>query len=283
MGAEEHYGPLESLCRILRPGPPRISALLNILVGADEYNDFVDLVREFLPGQVEDILGAGGDIDMVEAFCRVFGEHYFPLEVIEQGVFWGEEEEPFSFISCFIPITVHGLEEDDYHYLPERNLGFLIGTLLVNFEAEIYWEGEGVRATIMETVERDVPKELLKRLPPQGYSLAFLKANVPARHVGLVRIAEYLCHDTDCIFLDATYEDLACELPTWDREAVDFLTAEWAKFARINDEIGSFMTWIEGSPEGRLKELVNYLERRAHGRGAKSKLGAASGTGDTAR
>ena len=270
MESEETHGPLETLSRILRRGPSRLSALLDIMGGAEDYTVFVGLVREFLPDREDDILSAGDHEDVIQAFARDFGERYFPLEEIVL-------DESFAEVINFIPVSFRGFDLDDYHFLPDWRTGFLLGALLVDFEGELGLDGEGIRVTIMEVVEGAVPREILERIPSRGYSLDFLRRELPTSLVGLVRIAEYLCHDTGCIFLDATNEELWCDPPCWERETVDFLTEQWPMAERIDNEMAEFMEWIEERPEARFGKVIRFLERRANGRRARIALGAAPG------
>ena len=274
------HGPLEALCGLLDRGPPLLSALMMCFGEAQDYAEFVQLVREYLPDLENDVLGAGGPEGMVMAFARLFGERYFPL-----ADHWLEidEEEGFAGITSFIPVAFNGLSEDDYHFLTDRRAGFLLAALLVDFEREMCLEGEGIRITVMEAVEGTVSRELLERLPGQGYPLGFLRQEVPAGLAGLVRIAEYLCHDTGCCFLDCSSEDVLYDPPMWDRETVEYLTGQWEMHETIDGEVRAFMEWIEESPEDRFRELVRFLERRASGRRARIDLGAAPGPGGATR
>ena len=279
MGTEDTRGPLEELVRILRRGIPRLSVLMERLGGAEDYGTFVGLVREYLPDVEEEILSAGSPDDVVQAFATAFGERYFPIDEA-YGLFEGEE---FEAVINFMPVAFHGIDLDGYHYLVEWRAGFLLGAVLVDFETELCLDGEGIRTTVMETLERTVSREVLERLPAQGYSLEFLRLEVPTELVGLVRIAEYLCHDTRCVFFDYTNEDMCGGPPQWNRETVEFLTEQWAVFQVIDAEMADFVEWIEESPEARFGELVRFLERRTNGRRARIALGAAPGNRGAAR
>jgi len=276
MESKETYGPLEALSRVLRRGPPCLSALLDMMGGVEDYTVFVSLVREFLPDREDDILSAGSHEDVIQAFATAFGERYFPLDDI---VF----DEGFAGVIGFIPVVFRGFNLDDYHFLPDWRSGFLLGTLLVDFEEELGLDGEGIRVTVMEVVEGIVSRELLERVPSSGYSLDFLRREVPTSLVGLVRIAEYLCHDTGCVFLDATNEELCYDPPCWERGTVDYLTEQWPMAERIDSEMVEFMEWIEERPEARFGELVRFLERRVNGRRARIALGAAPGNRGASR
>ena len=271
MGTEAAHGPLEELRKLLDRGPPRLSALLSCFGEAEGYTQFVCLVREFLPDREHEILNAGDQEEMVLAFVGAFEERYFPLDGMGMG-FAGEE---FDSLLYYIPVGLHGLDEDDYHFMTDWKPSHILGALLVDFEGEMAMCGQGIRTTLMEVVEGTFSREALERLPVRGYSLDFLRAETPPELVGLVRIAEYVCHSTGCFFMDATYEDLCGDLPNWDREVVEFFVEHWAINQRIDVEINKFEEWIEESPEARFRELVRFLERRASGRRARIHMGAA--------
>jgi phosphoenolpyruvate carboxylase len=77
---------------------------------------------------------------------------------------------------------------------------------------------------------------------------------------GLLDQARFLCHDTGSYFLDATMEDLYQDMPDWSRQTVEELREHWCRAQAANDRFGQFLDWLEGDPEGRLAEVVDFLE-----------------------
>ncbi|MEK7848623.1 MAG: hypothetical protein AAB270_06840 [Chloroflexota bacterium] len=255
MRAGQARGPLTGLVQLLRQArPPRLSLLVEWLEGARAFEDFKRLVREFLPDQEQEILGAGGPYDMVAAFVPTFGERYFPLADGVSG------DWTFSDLLQFIPIEVYGLEFDDYHELPHYRLGFILASLLVDFETEMGLDGEGIRVTAVEAAAKQLPRELLQRIPERGYSLKALAAALGDQYPGLLYHARHLCHETGNGFLDVTQEGLWPEPPEWSRELVEELTEEWEEARKMMDESGRFLQWLEENPEEHFSELLDFLE-----------------------
>jgi hypothetical protein len=238
-------------------GPPRLSALVWEFRDVAVYQDFVHLVREYLPDLEQDILQAGRPAEMVAAFAIPFRERYFPLHSsIEAGM-----AEGFYDLLNYIPIEVYGWAEDDYHSIPELRPGIILGSLLVDFEGHLGWVGEGVRITIVEAAAQLVPVELVQRAV--AYPLNVLRVVLRgSRYAGLLTLAETLCHDTGNPFLDATYEDLWSDPPEWDRRTVENLTADWQTADAALKRMWKLLEWLEASPGPNFTKVLDFLGRR---------------------
>ena len=252
----ETDGPLASLCaRLLRVRPVVFSYLVSRTYEAEEYGSFVNLVTEYLPESHQEIMAEATIHGRVQAFANLFGQRYFPLA----DIFF--EFEEIGELTRFIPVDVYGMDYDDYHYLTDNRLGHILSALLVNFEEPEGLVGEGVRVTLMEAAEKQVHREVLARIPQQGYPLDDLRQRLGRRYKGLLYEAEHLCHESSNDFLNVSDESFYSNPPEWDREMVEYLTKEWKGFLKIDKVIVDFWKWLEAKPAERLSTILNWLER----------------------
>lgn len=70
---------LTDLARLVQVGPPRLSSLLELLVGTEQRQDFLDLVREYMPDLLDEFRrDYSGPVESVNHFIVVFSARYFP-------------------------------------------------------------------------------------------------------------------------------------------------------------------------------------------------------------
>jgi hypothetical protein len=245
---------------------------------AEDYQDFLGLVREYLPDLEAQITGDGSPAGMIAAFAEAFGERYFPLV---QGFEDGSIDD-FSSLLQGIPVALYGWEYEDYHTLPQQGPGMILASLLVDFEGELGWE-EGIGITAMEAAAEHIPQGLLRRVPAQGYPLEFLREALRDRYRGLLGFAEILCAQTGTVFLDTSFQEFYypsgsgswCEIPMWDREAVAELAEQWRAARGLQEEVMSFLDWLEADPAAHFAEVLDFLERRQRGKRRKgAEMGA---------
>ena len=103
--------PLCVLAQRLQAAPPSLGALLSLIAGAEGFEDFRKLVREYLPDCEHDIL-AGQPREQVAAFAQHFRARYFPLHDSQE---WGEVDDdfPYNDVLSQIPIRPSGISWDD--------------------------------------------------------------------------------------------------------------------------------------------------------------------------
>lgn len=259
--AKPHQGPLAALSQFLRQGrPPLLSCLVSEFRDAEDYHEFLRLVREYLPDIEEEITGAGPPAEMMAAFCRAFGERYF---ILMQEFQDGEIEE-FGSLVQGIPVAVEGWDYEDYDELPQCRTGMVLASLLVDLEEELAGlEWEGIRITVMGAAAEHVAPEVLERV--KGYPLSFLEE---AGHQGLLSFAKMLCCQTGTVFWDLNPQEFyyptssgsACQVIDWSREAVTELTEEWERAVQIGEEVDGFLAWLEEDSRVHFARMVRFLE-----------------------
>ena len=91
--------PLEVLRERLRNArPPSISILLSFFQNVETYNDFVKLVREYLPEREKEILEKPTPHEQMACFASHFEDRYLPLHPI----FKDESAKTTIMSSCAI-------------------------------------------------------------------------------------------------------------------------------------------------------------------------------------
>ena len=257
----ERDGPLLYLARkMLSLGPPSLSVLVARLGELEEYEDFISLVREFLPEREGDIFQNSTPASQMAAFASYFEDRYFPIDdMIKIG-----ELESYYELTRAIPTIVRGFSWDDYHEIASSD--WRPGIQLMTYLIESPYQEGDARIALAEACEEHVPVNILLQVPEGGISppeLHRILDDTP--HKALALWGSQLWYDTGNFFLDTDYEMLwsGGELLSWDRETVEELTRQWQQADRIEQEISDLMDWLEGDPTTRFGEILNFiLERR---------------------
>ena len=254
----ERAGPLLVLAGKLRSlGPPALAILIARLEAVEDYEEFVALVREYLPECELEILREHLPSAQMALFTDRFGNRYFPL----MEYMW-EDEEDYSYLARGIPVVVMGVSYDDYHEIASNyRPGLQIMTYLVPY---IYNEGDGGRTVLAEACAVHVPPALIQRVPEGGITAEEAHRLVDDTHYkGLAHWADMLSADTGNPFLDVPEEDLwSMEFPPWDRETVEELTQAWAQAEVIQGEVMRLAEWLEEDPPVRFEELLDFIENK---------------------
>jgi hypothetical protein len=253
-------GTLSVLGQKLRSlGIPWLSVLISRLEEAGEYEDFVALVREFLPEREREILCESTPHMQIATFASYFEDSYFPLDDrFKMGDF-----ESYGDLTRFIPVIPLGLSYDDYEMIAsDWRGGFQLMTYLIE---NPFSEG---RAALAEACEEYVPGRSLERVPEEGFSPAELSRLLDgSQFKALVDWAWVMWHDTGNFFLDADYEELwNTPPPEWGKETVGNLTTQWHQAETTQQGIQELAERLEEDPPARFEELLSFiLQRRGNG------------------
>jgi len=258
----EEYGPLLTLSQnLLSLRPPSLAILLARFANADDYRDFVALVREFLPERENDILGEPRPAEQMARFVSYFQDRYFPLE---EAIFdLLEDSEAYEVFLHHIPLRVMGTGFEEYHEISSE---YRPGLQLLTYLMEDPYEGEeGARAALAEACRQRVPAELLARVPRGGLKFDAVHELLDGTpYEALARWGDILTANTSTCFLDMDYEYLCqCgDLPEWTREWVDDLTQEWQRAEVIWNSTVRLAEWLEEDPPAHFQELLDFIERK---------------------
>ena len=118
---------LTLLAAKLHVGPPVLSELLKSFVNYETLENFLDLVRKFLPEYEQEILGEDGG-QRVYRFCYLFGKKYYPLPSYASHVEVG-------VLVVGLPVELMGMSYSAYHELSMRD-GYLLLLSLVEYPYE---------------------------------------------------------------------------------------------------------------------------------------------------
>ena len=243
--------------RLLEYRIPSLSALKAQLSEAEDYAEFVTMVKTYLPEREKDILHESTPPEQIAKFASYFEDRYFPL----QELFRCGDVEGYGDITSQIPVVIMGFSYDDYHMRNWRP-----GAELLTYLIESPYDGdEEENVSMAEACTEHVSKELVERMGKIRLSLddarEFLKGT---KYEGLLMWGEWICQDTGNLFLDTDEETLGySNLPYWDTPGeVQALTEEWKKAELHNRKTGEFMEWLEGDMPGRVEKLVSFIEEK---------------------
>jgi len=114
---------LSTLAKKMRIGPPMLEELLKAFTNIDEIQEFVRIVKDFLPEHEKDILGEPR-YGRVYKFCYLFGKRYFPLPPFAHEASLG------NFVGS-MPLELMGMSYSAYHDLEMRPGYALLMSLVV--------------------------------------------------------------------------------------------------------------------------------------------------------
>ena len=233
---------------------PSLSSLVAQISDAENYAQFVQMVKTYLPEREQDILHESTPQSQIGSFASYFEDRYFPLD---DNFKWGEIES-YEDITYRIPVIVLGFSYDDYHEVPEWRDGALLMTYLI----ESPWDGEDVNVSIAEACAEHVPAPLVERAGKCRLRLdeahKLLKGT---KYEPLALWADRLHYNTGNFFLDTDYDTLWNSIgPDWSPENVKELTRQWKQAEAHDNETGDFMEWLEKDLPAHFEELVAFIE-----------------------
>jgi hypothetical protein len=253
----KRVSPLLALAnKLLARRIPSLSSLVAQISDAENYAEFVQMVKTYLPEREQDILHEPTPQSQMASFASYFEDRYFPFE---EPFKWGDVGS-YEDLTYRIPVVVLGFSYDDYHEVPEWRDGALLMTYLV----ENPWEGEDGDVSLAEACAEHVPAPLVERAGKVRLRLdeahSFLKGT---KYEPLALWADRLHYNTGNFFLDTDYETLWNSMPPdWSPENVKELTKQWKQAEVHENKTGEFMEWLEQDLPGHFEELVTFIEER---------------------
>ena len=250
--------PLEGLREKLRNArPPSISILLGVFRNAETYNDFVKLVREFLPEREKEILEHTTPHEQMACFASHFEDRYLPLHPSFRDEMC---EDDYYELLRDLPVMVMGFGWEDYHELDNARLGAQLMSYLLESPLEGYDEGE--RVALVDGFTPEYQREA-QRVPASGITLDAAKRILKGKKwVGLGNWAQYINQDTGNWFLDTDEEMRSnMQIMDWDKETVETMSKEWLQAQAFYDKMMEFAGWLEDEIEGtaRFKQTIDFI------------------------
>ena len=263
--------PLLDLGRLLLSlaAPPSITDLISQLDEAEEYEQFIHIVRHFVPEEADDIFARSSPEEKDGAFAQAFGDRYFRLEdrFIEGDI------EGYRELMCAIPVIVQGMSFEDYHELAHdgrQGIQLLAYLLDDPYEPDRQCHAAmprgaevGARLALHDALRLFMPEDILEKVPEGGLSnddAQRIFAN--SRFKAIALFSEMIGCGTGNLFLD-TDDEMLCQgnYPEWDAETVKELTQQWLEAEKIQAEVYSFCEWLEKDPRKHFGEVLYFMER----------------------
>lgn len=273
---------LALLAEKMQAGPPLLDALIGCLENYRSGERFANLIRQFLPERLTDIMMEPRN-RRVHAFCYWFGKKYYPLPA--------NTHCPIGQWVDGIPVELLGMSYSAYHNLDFRlGYGLLLSLVIYPYEGDdrdmeqddlftpfgdpkpkkkgktLLDIFTGGRVPVLDAVQNTVGPDLAKSIPDAGWfpeELHTLTDGTPYDGVGA--FADWVCSETGCVILDCSADD--CEFMEgwnepvfkWTEHNVDVLTHDWPKVQALREKIDHIVEWLEADPVNRFGELLNFL------------------------
>ena len=248
-------GPLAVLATRLRgAGPPSLSHLVQLLSGLEDFEDFLELVRQYLPECEADILLKRTVEGQIQLFTNRFSDRYFP---VHDG-YW--MEYGYESLTGTLPLILQGIDWDDYHEVASGE-GWRPGYQLLFVLAKNPWEDDGARVPLLEACAEIVPRDLVQRIPAGGYAPDALRQLLEGTEFeGAAAAADWLHSNTGTLFLD--WPSDAEHDVQWTPENIRELTEEWQRAKVIADRVHALAEWLEVDPPQRFGELLDFIDTK---------------------
>ncbi|MBI2836117.1 MAG: hypothetical protein HYX85_00285 [Chloroflexi bacterium] len=247
-------GALAALGRRLQSAGLRsLRTLIARIEESEQYDDFVRIVREFLPEREQEILREPTPWKQISTFAGFFEDRYFPLDA-------GYGDASYAdFIGRGVPVEVHGIGWEQYEEAPQN---WAPQYQLIAYLVESPLTEDGARIAIGEALLDYVPKKLLKKVPDKGFPLETLKERLKdTRYWGVALFVGRIHQSAGNFYLDTDDEMLwsGGDLPEWTKEDIDWLTNQWQQAQLIMQEADRSAEWLEQDMPAHFKELLDVL------------------------
>lgn len=252
------HGPLLILARKLRAaGPPSLSIIIARTAEMEDYERFLDLVKEYLPEREREILCQSTPREQMAVFATRFEDRYFPLEPhIRCG-----DAESYEELTYRIPVIVRGINWEEYDSIASEARDSI---QLMTYLIENPYDDNSTHVSLTEACREHVPAAVLQMVPENGFSLVELRKLLDKTpHDGLAAWAAWIHQDTGNDFLDTDYETYGYSIPVeWSREDVEHLTRQWHQANLIEGKVDKIVEWLEVDLAARFRELINFILQR---------------------
>ncbi len=249
--------PLATLvARMRRPAPPALDLLIHTFVPLEGTAEFMRLIRLFLPDLEKEILGHADFLDRMISFAESFSDRYFPI--------WGDgyldTGDDYTILTDRINPAWDSYRYDDYEQIPSdgESSEVVIAYIMENPFSD------SDRPAFAEAASHYLPKQLLERIPENGFEKAGLSDTLKGTPFAPVAWwMDYIRHDTGNLFADcgSVEEDGVDYEVVWNRPTVDKLTERWQEFETKKGEWETFKEWFAKDLHKNAAALIKLLER----------------------
>ena len=258
--------PLAALGRRLQAAaPPRLAALQERLMGAEDLIEFLELVRQYIPDHEAEIMRAAGPEERLPIFANHFRDQYFPLHwVFEQPM---DGDLGYSYMTESIHTVSLGWSEDDWHEIDARHNGhqllFALCRCCDGASHPFCRHDEGLRIVALEACAVHTRKDVLARLPDGGYTREELHRHLDGtEYEAAAKAADWFYGETGNGFLDYDDEMSENSYDPWEPETVRILTQLWQEADLLTDQVNDLRVWLEKDTNQHFGALLDVIEQR---------------------
>lgn len=252
--------PLDVLTlKLRRLSPPSLSGLLDRLVHIESYQDFLNLVEEYLPERLEEVKWLSDAGQRMSFFASHFADKYFPLSYYFSDDYW-DAGDGYDQLLGEIPINYGGCEMEDLHEVDNWRAGHLLmGSLgLPHLFGGV---DEGLGVVWLDECANHVDREQLQRLPDGGWGANELHRLLDGtEYEGAAIFTSWLGNNTGNAFMDAHPEYPFTD--PWEMEMVEILTADYHQSVVWENQISALGVLLETQSNARYTEMLDFIFQR---------------------
>ena len=239
--------------RLMVAAPPRLAALIEVLMVGEGFAEFMDLVRQYTPEYEAEILRATGPQERLPIFANHFRDQYFPLSWIFDDMI--DDEMGYTYMVSSIHCLALGFDDDDWHDIESRHHGHQLLFALVC--------DDDLRVPTVEACAEHTSREVLRRIPEGGYAVEDLRRWLNGTEYDAVaRAVDWFAGDTGNGFLDYGEEQSQYAWDPWEPDTVAELTRQWQQADLLYDQVENFRTWLEVNPNQNFGQLLDFIQNQ---------------------
>ncbi|MFH1031080.1 MAG: hypothetical protein V1767_00715 [Chloroflexota bacterium] len=248
------------VARLRKPSPLALDLLIQLFEPPQGLNEFLDLIREFLPEREEKIMAIKGSGERMQEFADIFSDHYFPL--INEAIF-DDDQNGYSALTNECPVRFQALTNLDYNEITQSEDETEI---ILAYVLENPWHDDD-RPAFAEAALPLIGDKLIRHIPKDGFPIDKMEDWLKDTEFEPVAFwGSVISQVAGNVFFDCPYdieESGAQYQVSWDRPTIERLVLQWHEFEDWQINWGKFKEWFTKDLVKNTTNLLRILKERS--------------------